>query len=156
MINTILRNAKAEIGYTEGAKNDNKYAKIAGHANNQPWCMTFVRAMFCASEAAGYIMNTASTQTLEAWAIKNGLTVPVEQTQRGDVVIYSFSGKHADHVGIAYMPYDAEKQEVATIEGNTSNGEAKGKAAAKEINGDGVYARHRSTKFVRTVVRPKW
>lgn len=156
MINTILRNAKAEIGYTEGAKNDNKYAKIAGHANNQPWCMTFVRAMFCSAEAAGYIMNTASTQTLEAWAIKNGLTVPVEQTQRGDVVIYSFNGKHADHVGIAYMPYDAEKQEVATIEGNTSNGEAKGKAAAKEINGDGVYARHRSTKFVRTVVRPKW
>ena len=32
MINDLIRNAKAEIGYTEGVKNDNKYAKIAGHA----------------------------------------------------------------------------------------------------------------------------
>lgn len=156
MINEIIKRAKAEIGYTEGIKNDNKFAKIAGHANNQPWCMTFVRAIFCGANAAGFIMDTASTQALEAWAIKAKSTVPVEETQRGDIVIYSFNGKHADHVGIAYLPYDKEKQEVATIEGNTSDGEAKGKGAAKETNGDGVYARHRSAKFVRTVVRPKW
>jgi hypothetical protein len=32
--NHLIQLASEEVGYTEGAKNDNKYARQAGHANN--------------------------------------------------------------------------------------------------------------------------
>ena len=41
-LEAVLKAARDEIGYKEGANNANKFAKIAGHANNQPWCATFI------------------------------------------------------------------------------------------------------------------
>lgn len=153
MIEQILAFAKAEVGYTEGAKNDNKFAKIAGHANNQPWCMTFVRAMFCKANAAGFIMNTAYCPALEAWAIKSKLTVPANEIKRGDIVLFDFtkSGK-SQHVGFATSDFDPETKTIKTIEGNTAAETKKG----SQINGDGVYERVRADKFIRAVYRPRW
>lgn len=154
MINEVLEFAKSQIGTKEGANNDNPYAKIARHANHQPWCMTFVYACFVKGNAYGQIMNTASCLQLEAWARKNNMLVPVEQVQPGDVVLFDFDKKGlSQHVGIATSRFNAEKKEIQTIEGNTSDGSGKGKS---QSNGDGVYARHRSASLVRAVVRPKW
>lgn len=153
MIEEIIAFAKAEVGYTEGKNNDNKFAKIAGHANNLPWCMTFVRAMFVKANAAGYIMNTASCQALEAWATKGNLIVPINETKRGDVLLFDFTkAKKAQHVGIATSNFDPEKKSIHTIEGNTAGENVKG----SQVNGDGVYERVRADKFIRAVVRPRW
>jgi hypothetical protein len=42
----VIKLAKAEVGYVEGKSNFNKFARVAGHANNQPWCNTFISAIF--------------------------------------------------------------------------------------------------------------
>ena len=42
-IEAVMKAARDEIGYHEGANNANKFAKIAGHANNQPWCATLIK-----------------------------------------------------------------------------------------------------------------
>jgi hypothetical protein len=42
----VIKLAKAEVGYVEGKSNLNKFARVAGHANNQPWCNTFISAIF--------------------------------------------------------------------------------------------------------------
>ena len=154
MINEVIAFAKSQIGVKEGLNNDNPFAKIAHHANHQPWCMTFVYACFVKGNAYGQIMNTASCPQLEAWARKNNMIVPIEEAQPGDVALMQF-GKTAisEHAGLITSKYDFEKKEIHTIEGNTSDGSGKGKSQA---NGDGVYSRHRSASLVRAVVRPKW
>lgn len=65
----LLATARKEIGYIEGPNNANKYAQIAGHANHQPWCATFVVAV---SKLAGVKLpiNTAYTPSF-ANAFKN-------------------------------------------------------------------------------------
>lgn len=154
MINDVLAYAKSMIGTKEGLKNDNPFAKIARHANNQPWCMTFIYACFVKGNAYGQIMNTASCPQLEAWAKKNNQIIPIEDAQPGDIALFDFSKKGiSEHVGLITAKYDTEKKEIHTIEGNTSDGSGKGKSQA---NGDGVYSRHRSASLVRAVVRPKW
>jgi hypothetical protein len=42
----LIALALAEVGYTEGRRNFNKFARVTGHANNQPWCNTFISAIF--------------------------------------------------------------------------------------------------------------
>lgn len=153
MIEQILALAKAEVGYIEGKNNDNKFAKIAGHDNNQPWCMTFIRAMFVKANAAGFIMNTAYCPALEAWAIKAKLTVPVNEAKRGDILLFDFTkAKKAVHVGFATSDFDPSTKTIKTIEGNTAAENVKG----SQVNGDGVYERVRQEKFIRTVFRPRW
>ena len=45
-IQKVISSAVSHKGYKEGANNDNIFAGIAGHANHQPWCATFVVACF--------------------------------------------------------------------------------------------------------------
>lgn len=62
-LSDFLRVARGEIGFVEGPNNDNKYAKIAGHANHYAWCVTFVEAV---AKLAGVKLpvNTAYSPTL--------------------------------------------------------------------------------------------
>lgn len=147
--NYLIELALEEVGYTEGARNDNKYSIIAGHANNLPWCASFVTAMFKKADLPKALLNSASCQAIEKWAREKDLIIPVEQTKRGDVVLMDFSNSGvSQHIGLALNRYNPERKNIHTIEGNTGD--------KSQTNGDGVYLKTRGAKFIRCVVRPRF
>ena len=149
-LSKVLHAAIDEVGYKEGANNDNKFAKIAGHANNLPWCATFVRACFVSGEEAKAIPNTAYCPHIEAWGRQHNRIIRLEQAQKGDLVLFDFTRKgRADHVGILINNYDPLHPDIVrTIEGNTG--------AQSQTNGDGVARKTRAVSLIRVIVRPNW
>ena len=146
----VLAAARKEVGYKEGERNDNKFAAIAGHANHQPWCATFVRACFISGKEAKAIPDTAYCPYIEAWGRQHNRVVPYKEAKKGDLVLFDFSrtGK-ADHVGILNYDYDPTKPNlIRTIEGNTGS--------QSQTNGDGVATKARAVSLVRVIVRPNW
>ena len=152
-LEAVLKAARDEIGYQEGANNDNKFAKIAGHANHQPWCATFLRACFIKGKEEKAIPNTAYCPFIESWGREHNRIVPTKELKRGDLVLFDFSRTgRAEHVGIATHDFDASRPEfVRTIEGNTS-----GKPSGSQTNGDTVARKNRPVSIIRVIVRPKW
>ena len=61
-VENILKTARGYIGYKEAKNNNNIFASIAAHPNFQPWCATFVVAVFKNAGALGTIKNTSSFQ----------------------------------------------------------------------------------------------
>jgi hypothetical protein len=149
-ISGVLAAARAEVGYKEGANNDNKFAAIAGHANHQPWCATFVRACFVKGKEQAAIPNTAYCPYIEAWGRQHNRIVPMAEAKAGDLVLFDFARKGiADHVGILNYDYNPTRPNLLrTIEGNTGS--------KSETNGDGVAAKNRASSLVRVIVRPNW
>jgi cell wall-associated NlpC family hydrolase len=150
-VDSLLAIAKKEIGYKEGQFNDTKYGVWFGW-NRVAWCAIFVNWVFAQAGAGNKILKTAGCIELEAWGIKNKLTVPVATVQAGDIVLFDFtkSGK-AQHVGIATGTIDAHTHLLPTIEGNTGPDHV----GVNQANGDGVYAKIRNPVCVRTVIRIK-
>lgn len=149
-IEAVLDAAKAEVGYKEGKNNDNKFAKIAGHANHQAWCATFIRACLIKGEEEKAIPNTAYCPYIESWAREHNRIVPVSEAKIGDLVLLDFSrnGK-SEHIGILTHNFNPLRPHILrTIEGNTSN--------LNPTNGDSVARKIRSVSLVRVIVRPKW
>jgi len=149
-IQKVLDAARAEVGYKEKPNNNNKFAKVAGHANYQPWCATFIRACFIKGKEAKAIPDSAYCPHIEAWARANNRVVPTREAKRGDLVLFDFtrSGK-SEHIGILNLNFSEKNPEyLFTIEGNT------GAISASE--GDGVQKKKRHISIVRLVVRPKW
>lgn len=114
----VLAHARRELGYNEGRNNDNKYAKQAGHANNQPWCASFVVAMF---RACGMKLPSESAYTP---AMANGFKQAGAWTSRpsvGAVVFFQWpSMGRIAHVGVVESV--RADGAVVTIEGNTNSG----------------------------------
>ena len=149
-IQAVLNAARAEIGYKEKSNNDNKFAKVAGHANNQPWCATFVRACFIKGEEEKAIPDSAYCPHIEAWGRGHNRVVPIREAKRGDLVLFDFdrTGK-SSHIGILNISFSEKNSEfLYTIEGNTS--------AISASEGDGVQKKKRHVSVVRIIVRPKW
>jgi cell wall-associated NlpC family hydrolase len=149
----VIDVAIKEVGYKEGQSNDNKYAALAGHANHQAWCATFVYAMFKTAGEAKAIPNTAYCPAIEAWARANNSIVPLSESKAGDLVLFDFtrSGK-AEHVGIQSVDFSAKSPDrIRTIDGNSSSS-----ASGSQSNGDGVVSKNRPVSLVRLIVRPKW
>ena len=149
-IQKVLDAARAEIGYKEKPNNNNKFAKIAGHANNQAWCATFIRACFIKGEEAKAIPDSAYCPHIESWARANNRVVPLQEARRGDLVLFDFtrSGK-SEHIGILNFNFSAKNPTIVrTIEGNTS--------AINASEGDGIQRKNRAIQFIRVIVRPKW
>jgi hypothetical protein len=138
-----------EVGYTEGRRNDNKFADIAGHANNLPWCMTYLVAIFKAAGIGKAIPNSASVEFVERWALKNKRIRPTLKAKKGDLIVMDFnqSGK-GQHIGLAIHKLNIERKVIHTVEGNTGN--------SSETNGEGVALKTRSTTIIRCVIRPKY
>jgi hypothetical protein len=95
----VIQLAVAEIGYVEGKSNLNKYARIAGHANNQPWCNTFISAIFIEAGLKNAIPITASCASTLAWGFKNDRVIPTKKAKRGDLLIFDFTINHYWHHG---------------------------------------------------------
>lgn len=148
-IQKVLSSALSHKGYKEGANNDNIFAAKAGHANHQPWCATFVVAVFKEGGEAAAVPNSASCEYIEAWGTKMKRTRTKQTAKKGDLILFDFtkSGK-SQHIGIAISDYDLTHNTVQTIEGNTGD--------VNQANGDGVYVKTRQLEFIRAVIRPNW
>ena len=150
MIDAVIAQAQGNIGYQEGAKNDNKFAATAKHPNHQPWCATFIVACFNKAGAMGAIKNTSSCIEMAKWAKTKKAIVDIKDAKRGDLILMDFTGsKVPQHIGIATKDYDPTHNSIETIEGNTSD-------SGSQANGDGVYRKVRPAQFVIAVVRPLW
>ena len=149
-IQKVLDAARAEVGYKEKPNNNNKFAKMAGHANYQPWCATFIRACFIKGEEEKAIPDTAYCPHLESWARANNRVVATAEAKRGDLVLFDFSRSgRAEHVGILNNNfYPKISKYLRTIEGNTG--------AISQDNGDGVAKKKRDLSCVRLIIRPEW
>ena len=149
-VQKVLDYAISQVGYKEGANNDNKFAAIAGHANHQPWCATFVRACLIQGQEEKAIPNTAYCPAIESWARANNAVVPLAEARKGDLVLFDFDRKGvAEHVGILCVDSSAKATTVTTIDGNSG-------ISGSQSNGDGVVKKARPISFVRLIVRPKW
>lgn len=153
--NDVLSVARNEIGYKEGYNNNNKYGAEYG-MNYQPWCVMFIWWIFNHAGAGSLFYGgnkVALCSTL--YNHHNSLGQAVGTTgsalRAGDIVFFDFSGKKRDtnHVGIVESVQSSST--IITIEGNTSSG-----ASGSQANGDGVYRRTRSTKYVSRAYRPAY
>jgi hypothetical protein len=143
----VIELAMAEVGYVEGANNLNKFASVAGHANNQPWCNTFISAIFIQAGIRKAIPITASCAATLAWGIKNKRIIQVEKAKRGDLLIFDFTKSgQAQHIGLAVADFNPITKTIRTIEGNTGE--------QSQANGEGVHIKIRSKNFIKTVIRP--
>jgi len=136
--------------------------------NGQSWCLAFVQVVLA---DAGWPLpswwpRTYRCDDLSRAAHRNGATVPLDQGQAGDIIIFSwypwryegspqepiirgdaqYEGWPAgDHVGILTGPLAGGMY--PTIEGNTSSGNA-----GSQDNGDGVYRRRRPLDSVCCII----
>ena len=112
--------ARAEIGTTEGPKNnETKYGKFTGH-DFQPWCGSFV--MWVADQVKAKIPNVVYTPAgVESFkGIGQWFNAETSSPQPGDIVFFDFpGGDKVDHVGIVVK--DNLDGTVVTVEGNTSD-----------------------------------
>ena len=143
----VIKLAKAEVGYVEGKSNFNKFARVAGHANNAPWCNTFISAIFIEAGLKNAIPITASCASTLAWGIKNDRVIPTRKAKRGDLLIFDFTKSgQAQHIGLAIKRFNRLTKTIKTVEGNTGQ--------TSQSNGEGVYLKTRSKNFIVAVIRP--
>ena len=149
-LKAVIKAARDEIGYQEKPNNNNKFAKVAGHANYQPWCATFIRACFIKGKEAKAIPDTAYCPHLESWARANHAVIPIKEVRRGDLLLFDFSRSgRAEHIGIVTHDFDPKNPTILrTIEGNTS--------AISQDEGDKVARKVRPVSLIRLAIRPKW
>jgi len=151
----IVHTAQQQVGFVEGANNDNPYGIWYG-MNNAPYCAIFVSWVF----GQNNLSHLVAAQTLKgfaycpagmAWFQQKGAVVNKYDGKAGDLVFFSFNGNgQADHVEIIV---DASKDGITTVGGNTSPDHA---VTASQANGNGVYLRHRPYLYVLAIVRPQY
>lgn len=145
----LITIARKERGYKEGVNNDNKYGVWFGE-NHVSWCAIFICWVFAQAGVGGKLLKSASVTQIETWAIKNKLTVPVNQIQPGDLLCHDFTHSGvSEHIDMATSALNPTTKSVMAIGGNTSSG------VGSQSNGDGVYEKARYTSDIRTVIRIK-
>lgn len=134
----VVQVALGEVGYRESPPRSNrsKYGAWYG-LNPAPWCAMFVSWVFW---HAGHPLPAISTRrgfayvpALVDWARRHGIWRPRgNYTPRaGDLVVFSFGGQRADHVGIVRALISGGVQ---TIEGNTSGSDPRNGGMVAVVN----------------------
>ncbi len=133
--------ARKEIGTTESpaGSNHQPYAAIAGHANGQPWCATFIVAI---ARRVGLHLPSESAYTP---AMADGFRRAGRfggEPRRGDIAFYDFpdSKNRIQHVGVVTGWTEST---VTTVEGNTASG-----SRGSQDNGGTVAERTRPRSHV--------
>ena len=151
----IVNTAQQQVGFVEGANNDNQYGVWYG-MNHQPYCAMFVSWVFGQNNLS-HLVAAQTTKGFDycpsglAWFQKKGCVVNKYDGKAGDIVFFSFAGNgQADHVEIIIA---ASKDGITTVGGNTSPDHA---LTASQANGNGVYLRHRPYLYVLAIVRPQY
>ena len=161
-LSKVIEIARGELGKTEFPKGSNltEFGERYG-LNGIPWCVIFLWDVFNrAGERMAFFGGgkTASCGTLLRWYREQGLTVPVENVQAGDIVILNFHGtKDTEHCGLVVKSPDQVVDWldlppfVKTIEGNTTPGEE-----GSQDNGGCVALKQRFLKNIVAVCRPNY
>lgn len=145
-VDDLIREAEAELGYLEkgqkyydkygvtclypktdyaGDDNLTKFAIEAKHPQGEPWCQTFIAALFARvfgrQEADRLLcgkLASASTMEVKQAMCEAGRRVQLSEAKVGDLVYRSRSG--GGHVGLVT---GWKGGEIVTIEGNSSSSE---------------------------------
>lgn len=110
--------ADAEVGYQEEppGSNKQKYAAIAGVPDGQPWCATFLMAIF---RQAGFNQgNLLTPSTRETFANYQAASRVGDVAIPGSLVFFAYGGDTINHMGLVVGTPDSNT--IETIEGNTS------------------------------------
>lgn len=158
-LSKVLEVARGELGYTETPVNRTKYWQDYDPAyQGQPWCVAFLWWCFAqAGERMAFFGGgkTASCSMLLRWYKEQGLTVPVSEVQKGDIVLLNFNGKKTpDHCGLVELVNYADSPQnicVWTIEGNTTPG-----YEGSQDNGGSVASKLRFGEQIVGVCRPQY
>jgi len=166
-LSKVIEIARGELGQTEDPANSNltKYGEAyGGHMNGQPWCVMFLWWCFeRAGERKAFMGGgqTASCSILLRWYKEQGLTVPVEDVQTGDIVLLNFhGGKDPEHCGLVVevetslllsMPPIPTIDAIITIEGNTTS-----RKNGVQDNGGMVCEKERYQHQIVGVCRPQY
>lgn len=142
----LLEAARAEIGYREGAKKDNKYGRWYG-LNNAAWCVIFQQWVFAQAGLALPVKSASCSQLLNWYkANQSECVIPPAQASPGCLVIFDLpnTGVATDHIGLLES---MSADYVTTIDGNTSG--------TNDANGGYVNRRTRAKKYVYAVIKPR-
>lgn len=113
-LDDTLEVADRNIGFVEGPNNDNPFAAVAGHPNHQPWCASFVAAVFKRSGVP--LPNYSAYTPTMAQGFKDQHRW-FKIGQPGDVIFFQWPGMgRIAHVGIVE---DVIRGAYVTVEGNT-------------------------------------
>lgn len=155
-IDEIFKLAESQIGYKAKPDNTNKYnLEYYGRKSGQPWCVVFQWWLFKHTGLSKLFYGggkTASCSALYDYHKKIGQTVPINEAQKGDLIIFRFWNEQKKkweehcHIGICY---DINESYVYTIDGNTSQ-------SASQSNGGEVLRRMRGRSLIWGVVRPQY
>jgi hypothetical protein len=155
LIDKLLAIASAEIGTKESPANSNNvkyntwYYGRAVSGSNFAWCGAFIAWCFFMAGLATLFLtkaqNPAYCPNIVAIAKKLGQWV-TSGYQKGDVVLYNFSGgTSASHVGLIES---VTATTITAIEGNTGSG--------NDANGGAVMRRVRDKKYIIGAFRPNY
>ena len=158
-LQAVISTARAELGVTESPAGSNrvKYWDLFGPEwQGQPWCCAFLAWVYnTAGERMAFFGGgrTASCSMLLRWYREQGLTVPVEDVQVGDIVLLNFhGGKDPEHCGLVAEVL-GNGWYIQTIEGNTTNTD---KNTSNDSNGGCVAAKTRYPSQIIGVCRPQY
>ena len=126
-VDKLCNLALAEVGYTEGYDNYNKYAAnplvteaLGWNAQNQPWCAIYCVAMFI--DAFGFYAGchlmygcSALCRTQADYYRENASFY--SKPQKGDQVFFYYGGD-INHTGIVV---DVSESNITTVEGNSGD-----------------------------------
>jgi hypothetical protein len=135
----VLNIARSQLGYAEGANNDNKFGRWYG-MNHVSWCDQFVSWVGDEAGASDIIGKAAYTPSHAAWFKQHGRWG--HTPRRGAIAFFDFpdSVRRIQHVGIVERVLPGGR--VVTIEGNTSAGHG------SQSDGGGVHRRVRTRSLI--------
>ena len=148
--NKLIAVAESKLGETENPKNSNKtmfgrWYGLDGYA----WCAMYVSWVYHkAGFPLGFINDKKGFRGCQSaynhWKSTGELT---KKPSKGDIVLFSWGGRRADHVGIFIEWTNSAKTKFKSIEGNTS--------LSNQRNGGEVMHRIRGMGNVKAFVKPK-
>ena len=152
----VLEIARGELGTTEyppGSNHVKYWNDYDERMQGQPWCVIFLWWIFWkAKQAAAFFAGakTAGCGTLGRWYQAQGMTVPITEIRKGDIVLLNFHGTLTpEHCGIVEEVVGFGL--VKTIEGNTSPGEE-----GSQDNGGCVARKTRTAAQIVMICRPDY
>ena len=156
-LSKVIEIARGELGVTEDPPGSNRVKYWDSYdpgMQGQPWCVCFLWWCFReAGESPAFYggEKTASCSALLRWYRGQGLTVPAEEVQRGDIVLMNFrGGTDPEHCGIVEH-VNERGGTVCTVEGNTSPG-----PEGSMDNGGCVALKERAFGRIVGVCRPQY
>ena len=161
-LSKVIEIARLELGVTEQPPGSNRVKYWDAYDpsfQGQPWCVAFL--WWCFREAGERMAffgggKTARCSVLLEWYQEQGLTVPVDEAQVGDIVILNFHGtKDTEHCGLVVdwgrITDSNQLAYVETVEGNTTPG-----AEGSQNNGGCVALKRRYPSQIVAVCRPQY